>query len=211
MIVNKNHKIKSDDIFSRLESLGYKKNREMAEAFGVSQQAISNWKFRKKIPFENLLVFSEKNNVSLFLLLGDTVSAPQLINKPIPVISKVHAGEFYEAIDSWPEGVSGEGDPVFSFVKTGPNAFGLIVEGESMLPRFIPGDVVIVDPAVHPNSGEVCVVCINGEVALKIFCEKETEITLKPMNPEYPKITIPKNGKVDFRIIGKVVDFKGRF
>ena len=155
--------------------------------------------------------FAEALEVDETRLLIDTTYAPQLINKPIPVISTVHAGEFLEAMDHWPEGMSGEGEPVFSFVKTGTHAFGLIVEGLSMSPRFLPGDVVIVDPSVHCHNGCACVVWLNGEVSLKTFFENEAEIILKPINEEYATITISKNSKVKFKIIGKVVDLKARF
>ena len=140
----------------------------------------------------------------------NTTSAPELIHSPIPVISSVSAGEFFEAADPWPVGVSGEGDPVYSDVRTGPHTFGLIVEGESMLPRFLPGDVVIVDPDIPTHNGCACVAWINGDVSLKMFYETEKEITLKPLNPKYPVVLIPKDSEIEFRVIGKVVDLKAK-
>lgn len=110
------------------------------------------------------------------------------------------------------EGFSGEGEPVYSTVKTGPNAFGLVVKGDSMFPLFLEGDIVIVDPAAHCDSGCVCVVRLNDDVSLKMFHETETEIILKPLNiDKHPAVIVTKGSKVDFKIIGKVVDFKGRF
>lgn len=80
-----------------------------------------------------------------------------------------------------------------------------------MLPRFMPGDIAIVDPAVRCDNGSACVVSVNGEVQLRFFWEKETEIILKSMNDKYPEITIKKDSKVDFKVIGKVIDIKVRF
>ena len=142
---------------------------------------------------------------------GMGIPVPEKQPNPIPVISWVHAGEFVDAADHWPVGVSSEGDPVYSYVKTGPNAFGLRVQGDSMLPRFMPGDIAIVDPSVRCDNGSPCVVSVNGEVQLRFFWDKETEILLKSMNDKYPEIIIKKDSKVDFRVIGKVVDIKVKF
>jgi SOS-response transcriptional repressor LexA len=143
--------------------------------------------------------------------IGMGIPAPEKQPQPIPVISWVHAGEFAECEDRWPSGVSGVEDPVFSYVKTSPNAFGLRVQGDSMLPRFMPGDIAIVDPSVRCDNGSPCVVSVNGEVQLRFFWDKETEILLKSMNDKYPEIIIKKDSKVDFRVIGKVVDIKVKF
>jgi hypothetical protein len=52
------------------------------------------------------------------------------------------------------------------------------------------------------------VVWVNGEVSLKLFYDEETEIRLVPMNNRYQIIVIPKDSRIDFRVIGKVVDIK---
>ena len=143
--------------------------------------------------------------------VGMGMPAPVKQSQPIPVISWVHAGEFTENEDRWPPGVSGVEDPVFSYVKTGPNAFGVRVQGDSMLPRFMPGDIAIVDPSVRCDNGSPCIVSVNGEVQLRLFWDKEKEIVLRSMNDKYPEIIIKKDSKVDFRVIGKVVDIKAKF
>ena len=143
--------------------------------------------------------------------IGMGIPVPEKQLQPIPVISWVHAGEFAECEDRWPPGVSGVEDPVSTFGKTGPNAFGLRIKGDSMLPRFMPGDIAIVDPHVRCDNGSPCVVSVNGEVQLRLFWDKETEILLKSMNDKYPEIIIKKDSKVDFRVIGKVVDIKAKF
>jgi SOS-response transcriptional repressor LexA len=80
-----------------------------------------------------------------------------------------------------------------------------------MLPRFMPGDIAIVDPSVRCDNGSPCVVSVNGEVQLRFFWDKETEILLKSMNDKYPEIIIKKDSRVDFRVIGKVIDIKVKF
>lgn len=131
---------------------------------------------------------------------------PERIDKQIPVISWISAGQFTECADHWPAGTSGEGDPVTSTKKLNDNVFGLRIVGDSMLPRFMPGDVIVVDPSIHCDNGCRCVVKLNGEVTFKIFNENDTEIKLTSMNEKYPDIIIRKDSKVEFKVIGKVVD-----
>jgi len=126
--------------------------------------------------------------------------------KSIPVISWVNAGLFAEPVDLWPVGISGEGDFVFSYHKTGDHSFGLKVHGDSMAPRYLPGDTIIVDPEARCDNGCPCIVYLNGKVTFKIFTETENEIRLSPLNDKHEERVIKKAGKADFRIIGKVVD-----
>lgn len=51
-----------------------------------------------------------------------------------------------------------------------------------------------------------CVIKLNGEVTFKMFYENDTEIQLSSLNEKYPDIIIRKDSKVDFKVIGKVVD-----
>lgn len=125
---------------------------------------------------------------------------------PIPTISWVQAGEFSEAVDVYPEGVSGEDDPVYSRKKVGPRAFALRIEGESMMPRFMPGDRIIVDPDLGCENGDLCVVKCNDEVTFKRVRFEHGNVVLRPFNMKYPDITIRKETDVDFQIIGRVVD-----
>jgi len=178
--------------------------RQTAISLGVSATYIHEILKGKKTGEKSLFKFAEKLAIDLF----EKTEVPKYHRKPIPVISWVHAGSFIEYVDSWPPGVSGVEGPVFSTIKTGPNAFGLKIEGDSMMPRFMPGDIAIVDPSIRCDNGRPCVVWINGDVSIKLFWDHEKEIILKSMNDKYPDIVIRKDSKTDFRIIGKVVDIK---
>ena len=183
--------------------------KELASKASVSQASIS--RIEKNIQ-ANL---TEDTKIKLLLALGlpekgsHTLSgAPLIFSKPIPVISWVHSGAFVDAKERWPSGVSAESDPVYSSVMTGSNAFGLRIEGDSMLPRFMPGDIAIVDPSLRCGDGSPSVVWVNGEVSLKLFWDLGGEIVLRAMNNKYPEIIIRKDSNVDFRVIGNVVDSK---
>ena len=64
--------------------------------------------------------------------------------------------------------------------------------------------VVFLNPAVmveEDNNRK-----LNSEVTFKLFCENDLEIKLVSLNEQYPDIIIRKDSKVDFKVIGKVVD-----
>ena len=126
----------------------------------------------------------------------------------VPVISWIQAGALHEALDPWPVGVSGEQDCISTGKTIGANTFALRIEGDSMYPRYMPGDIIIVDPTVRCENGDKCVVYLNGEVTFKKFKETDDEIRLIPLNDKYEDRVIPKSRPIDFRVIGKVVDMK---
>lgn len=176
--------------------------RDLAAILKVSGAYVSEILSSQKKAQGRLLEFAEALGVDLF----DRQDVPVRRDRPIPVISWVSAGEFREASDAHPAGVSGEGEPVFSVKKLGQNAFALRIVGDSMAPRFMPGDIIIVDPAIRCDNGCPAVVWINGEVSFKCFKETATEVILSALNDKYPDIVISKASSVDFRVIGKVVD-----
>jgi SOS-response transcriptional repressor LexA len=83
---------------------------------------------------------------------ASNVSLASMGDRPIPVISEIHCGKFREIIDTF---AAGDGE---SFLTTdlelGPYAFALRLEGDSMQPEFIEGERVIIDPDVHPQTGD---------------------------------------------------------
>jgi len=169
---------------------------DLSRSSGVSSGVLSRYFNDSGISADNLYAIQRA--------LG--LDAPVRRPRPIPVISWVQAGAFAEACDHWPPGVSGECDPVHSVKSLGPHVFALRVEGDSMMPRFMPGDIIVVDPEVKCDNGTACVTWINGEVSLKLFYDGEKEIRLVPMNDRHETRVIPKDSRVDFKIIGKVVD-----
>ena len=176
---------------------------ELAEKAGIKQGSVS------RIESNTQTNLTEETKSSLVNVLGldkiKSVPYPARHNKPIPVISWISAGHFTECGDHLPVGES-DGDPVYSIKKVSPGAFGLRVVGDSMGPRYMAGDVIVVDPAMSCDNGCRCVLKLNGEVTFKMFYENEKEIILTSLNEKYPDIIIRKDSKVDFKVIGRVVD-----
>lgn len=83
-----------------------------------------------------------------------------------------------------------------------PNAFALVVKGNSMSPRIEDGDIVVVSPQQDVRSGDVCVVRVNDEDVLKKVKIEETFVHLIPLNTEYEPLTVRKR---DVAFLWKVI------
>lgn len=93
----------------------------------------------------------------------------------------------------------------------GPRAFALEIIGESMLPDFRPGEVIIIDPDSAIRPGDFVVAKTDGdeEATFKKYRPRGYDddnveiIELVPLNEDYPSETI--NAARPGRIIGKMV------
>lgn len=109
-----------------------------------------------------------------------------------PVLNSVQAGKFTEVIEN--------GDDVemlASYIKASDKSFFIVIEGESMLDRFKPGDVILIDPTLRPISGKY-VVAANAkhELTFKQYIELpelsenlQPHFELVPRNKLFPTIS----------------------
>ena len=73
--------------------------------------------------------------------------------------------------------------------------FLLRVRGESMKDAGIfDGDVVLVDKAIAPRSGQVVIAVVDGEFVCKTLWQRAGRMKLKAANATYPDIS-PKDGQ----------------
>ena len=113
--------------------------------------------------------------------------------RPIPIISAVQAGNLRDMEVPY---APGDGFAIeYTSQKLSRWAFGLEVEGTSMLPIFQPGDRIIVDPDLSPNPGDY-VVARNGsnQATFKKYRPRGTATNgdmifeLVPLNDDYPTL-----------------------
>ncbi len=103
-------------------------------------------------------------------------------NIKIPVLGKVPAGIPIEAI----EDILGYEELPASMLRNGENYFALKVDGDSMYPDYKTGDIIIIRQQNDCNSGDDCIVMVNGDDAtFKRVIKQEKSIILKPLNNEY--------------------------
>jgi SOS-response transcriptional repressor LexA len=138
----------------------------------------------------------------------NTESASNLSNRTIPIISWVQAGDYHSAEV---ETDVDEIEKVATYERVSPQTYALRVIGESMTTTsgpysFPPGSIIIIDPEQSGDitDGVFVIAKENGadSVTFKQLKYDGTRPYLNPLNPDYPKYF------GEFRIIGKVVDFR---
>ncbi|MFN0262423.1 helix-turn-helix transcriptional regulator [Tepidamorphus sp. 3E244] len=121
--------------------------------------------------------------------------------KPIPLIGMAEAGArgFFDD-GGFPVGAGWE-EVSLPAVKD-DNAYALRVSGDSMMPLYRDGDVLIVSPAENVHKGDrVVVKTLEGEVMTKLLAKKTpkdiTLNSLNSLNPDHPPRVIPV-GEIDW-------------
>lgn len=115
----------------------------------------------------------------------------------IPLLGQIAAGLARPAVEEADERL--DVDPSVFGIRDRSNAFALRVSGDSMMGRQIfEGDIVILDKAVEPRSGDIVAALIDNECTLKTFVRRGKKVWLHAENPKYPDL-IPA---ADLRIQG---------
>ena len=100
----------------------------------------------------------------------------------IPILGKVPAGIPIEAI----EDIIGYEEIPYDWIINGNKYFALKVNGDSMYPDYRTGDIIIIKQQPDCESGDDCVVMVNGDDAtFKRVIKQEKNLILKPLNNEY--------------------------
>ena len=146
------------------------------------------------------LIEDKSTNVTP-IQLGDSIS--------IPVFGSVPAGVPIEAIQDINEYI----DIPKSWTTGGKEYFALTVKGDSMYPKYLEGDVVVVRVEEDCESGQDCVVYINGyDATLKKVIKRDDYLILQPLNLEYePRMFDLRDGATPpVKIAGVVVEIRRR-
>ncbi|WP_421234239.1 LexA family protein [Aeromonas enteropelogenes] len=194
--------------------------QKLGELIGVKKSSISQWENDEHSPSgDNLAQLSKVFGVSAHWLATGKGS-PELSNvepavipqgNRIPILSYVQAGNWREmceqatAFDGNVEYVSAGGE-------IGPYGFGLWLRGDSMLPQFKEGDLIIVDPDESPQPGDY-VVAKNGsdEATFKKYRPRGIDengqevFELVPLNDDYPTM---HSDRQHIQIIGVMVEHR---
>lgn len=138
---------------------------------------------------------------------NDHTTRPSSIK--INVLGRVAAGIPIEAVEE----IIDQEEITEELARTG-SFFGLQIKGNSMEPRMCEGDVVIVRQQDDAESGDVVIALINGDDAVCKRLRKYKEgIELISNNPSYEPMYFSNEEieKKPVRIIGKVVELRGKF
>ena len=97
--------------------------------------------------------------------------------------------------------------PVIGLGETSPHKpFFVRVEGDSMIGANInDGCMVAINPNVEVRNGDIVYARWLGRCSIKGFINNGKQIELRPANPNYKSIWIPKEDWEELEIIGKVM------
>nr|DAE23276.1 MAG TPA: Repressor protein CI [Myoviridae sp. ctTK08] len=177
----------------------------LARALGQTPQVVKNWEARG-ISKNGMLLAQKKLGVSAIWL--ETGQGEMYSNTPIPfdnnvnlslkhilhripVISWVQAGcwrgiEYYRDDDL-------EYIEITTDIKDG---FGLRVQGDSMMPEFAQGDIIVVAPHAQPENGSYVVVVQDDKATFKKLVYDGAKPYFKPLNPQYPMLESNENTRI---------------
>lgn len=203
----------ANKIKSLRKDLGFTQEK-MAARLHITQTAYGKYeKGINKPTADTLTNLASIFNVSVDYLLNENAVINSDNKQPgikIPVLGTIPAGIPIDAIE---EILDYEEIPR-EWASNG-EYFGLKVRGNSMEPRICSGDVVIVRKQENADSGDVCVIMVNGFDATLKQIKKETNgIWLVPFNKTDYSPAFYDNKQIEtlpIRIIGKVVELRGKF
>ena len=127
----------------------------------------------------------------------------------IPVYGSVAAGIPLDAIQD----IEDYEEITDEMARAGEYA-ALKIKGNSMLPRFTPGDVVIVKLQNDVDNGDIAIVMVNGDEATCKKIKKTPEgVMLISTNPDYEPMfyTNREIEEKPVKIWGKVVELRAKF
>lgn len=134
----------------------------------------------------------------------------QIKGVQIPVLGRVQAGIPIDAIEE-----------ILDYEEITPEMaakgeyFGLQIRGDSMTPRFVEGDVVIVKQQPDAECGDIVVALVNGDEATikKLIKYENGGIALVALNPVYQPLQFTEKEIIEkpVTILGKVVELRAKF
>ena len=199
----------SKNIFSlnlkRIMSKQNKNQNDVIKDLEIKQSTFSDWYLGKRIPRMNVIFqLAEYFKVDI----RDLIDEPKLNRgNRIPIFSKIPAGIPIELIED-----------VIDYEELDPKMFtgdkeyfGVRVSGDSMYPEYRDKDILIVQKTSDCESGQDCIVMINGnDGTFKRVKKTEEGIILQPLNPNY-EIKFYSNKEIEelpIKIIGIVKEIR---
>ncbi len=183
------------------------KQYELAQKVGMNPVALNKIENGKRsIKDDEITLFAKVFGISTDVLLGlDNHLGSVPAATKIPILGSVIAGQPAYAA----ENIIGWEEVTTRMAKQG-KLFALKVRGDSMIPEFKEGDIVIVKEQPDVESGEIAVVLINGdEGTLKKVKKTEDGIFLYAFNPAVYEPHFYSNADIEnlpVRIVGKVIE-----
>lgn len=197
------------------------KATELSEKTGIAKSSLSeyiNGKYEAKQ--DGVYLLANALNVSEAWLMGLDVPMERNFDKNITgldqksnnsavvfVYGTIPAGVPMECI----EDIIDTEEISADMLKGDKQYFGLKIKGDSMFPDYLDGDTIILEKVEDCESGQDCVVMVNGnDGTFKRVFKNEQGIILQPLNNNYQPMIYSNEQieKLPVKIIGRVVELR---
>lgn len=191
----------------------------LARALGTSPQTLHNWEQRgiskagmlnaqRSIGCSASWLETGQGNMAIGLE-SNVVNVP-LGTRRVPLIGLQDAYTWTGSAD--PYAAVGVTEWLATDMELSGGAFAVEISGDSMLPKFLPGDRVIIDPNVSPQPGDFVVArsSTNEVVFLKyrprgLGSSGSMVFELIPLNEDYPSMS---SDTIEIRILGVMTEHR---
>lgn len=192
-----------DDFATRLKRIMFLKGirqTDIAVRTGINKGNISRWMKGENVPYgENLARLAKALGVTVDQLLGREEISISKLTLPDPhqvnILGSVAAGVPMTAQED-----------VIGAIFTEKDVFALKVKGDSMSPRIMDGDLVLVHPQEDAEDGDLVIALIGDEATCKVLKKNRNSVSLVPFNGAYAPFVYTGNEVEELKILGKVVE-----
>ncbi len=201
------------------EIRGIKGQSALARALGTSPQTLHNWEQRgiSKAGMLNAqrtigcsASWIETGQGAMQIGLESNVVNVPLGTRKVPLIGLHLAYTWTSSAD--PYAAVGAIEWLATDMELSGGAFAVEISGDSMLPRFLPGDRVIIDPGVSPQPGDFVVArsAANETVFMKyrprgLSTNGTMVFELVPLNADYPSMS---SDIIEIHIVGVMIEHR---
>ena len=192
--------LKHSDVWTAIDALARKKGLSAsglakkagldATTFNRSKRTTRDGKLRWPST-ESIAKILDATDTTVGEFLSEIIRTEGSIGRAIPIIGYAQAGQegFFDDA-GYPVGAGWDEVP---FPDIGdPNAYALEISGDSMLPFYRPGDIVVVSPNASVRRGDrVVAKTRDGEVMVKQLVRRTSKrVELESFNPAFPLRTL---------------------
>lgn len=197
--------------YEELKKLNNVKDVDVSRETGINRSTFSDWKSGRSSPkIDKLKKIADFFGVSMSYFTGEKgQETDSKKGVKIPILGKVAAGIPIEEI----EDVRGYEEIPEDMANHG-QYFCLEIKGDSMEPRMVEGDIVVVKVQNTAETGDVVIAQVNGnEATCKKLLISQSGLSLLSLNPKYDPMVFTAEDVENkpVRIIGKVVELRAKF
>ena len=176
---------------------------DIIERTGIDKSKISRYVSGQNMPSgDTLAKLANALGVSAAWLAGegpdmDPVELTRDDFQTIPVVGRVAAGAPIFAVENQVDTIA------VKDTRTG--LFGLRIVGDSMAPRIMDGDLVVVQQQDNAKDGDIVIAIVDDEATCKVYKKSPWGVSLVPFNSSYAPFIFAGEETDRLHIVGKVV------